>query len=230
VPTDNNELRFSLPPSPPPNDVAAAPQPQGATQASQGLASVSAPPTHAVAQNTRPTVTPASYTTSDPYQPIAANTPDPVPNGGWRAPQVPGPNLASNTGNPWIGPYQAPYQSAPTAPPQVAAVVGPSVPVTMHAVPSPTTETAASGPPRIRFPSYDTTPQIVAAGGMQQPAVFIAQPGSLQAQGAANSPWPAPNVVPGLGPATMPAVSVASQPQAPTVASPDGFRPRSTMR
>ena len=170
VPSDNNELRFSLPPSPPPTEVATTtqPQPAPATQAAASIpTSMSAPQT--MAQNTRPTVTPASYTTPDAYQPTAANTPDPSPTGGWCAPQVPGAAVAANTGNPWIGPYQAPYQSPAGAPPQVTTVAGPSVPVTMRAVPSPTMDVAASDPPRIRFPSYDTTPQMVAASGTPQP-------------------------------------------------------------
>jgi hypothetical protein len=228
VPTDSNELRFSLPP---PVEVATTTQPQPAP-AAQAPAAIPGPASalQTVAQNTRPTVTPASYTIADAYQPPAANTADPSPTGGWRAPQVPGATVAANTGNPWIGPYQAPYQTPATAPQQAATVAGPSVPVTMRAVPSPTMDTAGSDPPRIRFPSYDTTPQMVAANGTPQPTGLVAPPGSIQAQGAANSPWPAPNAVPGLGPAAVPPVSVATQPQPPTVVSPDGFRPRSIMR
>jgi hypothetical protein len=117
------------------------------------------------------------------------------------------------------------------APQPAPQVVGPQLPVTLRAVPSPPTETAVSQPPRIRFPSYDATNQIAATpSGPVQPAAFVAQQSMPQTLPVTE--LSSMGTVPGLGPSTMPTLSVASQPQssAATVVSPDGFRARGTIR
>jgi hypothetical protein len=121
--------------------------------------------------------------------------------------------------------------------------MGPQVPVTLRAVSSPlTNEVAVSQPPRIRFPSYDapTLPPNVGNVGPVQPASFVAP-----TTGFAQQPVPQPGVpqtlpvtelqpasaVPGLGPTTMPTLTVAAQPADPAAStiSPDGFHARGSM-
>lgn len=217
VPADDSSLRFSLPEPPPATTVATSPQPAvgPATQSA-------APPPQMVAQNA-PAVVPASFSSPDPNRTPTTSTPDPSPNGPWRAPQVPAAALVTNGANPWITPMSP---VAVAGPPPVVSPVGPSVPVTLRAVSSPAVDTTVSEPPRIRFPTYDST----AAGAPVQQAAFVAPPGSIQPQIVTIAPVPTAGTVPGLGPSTMPSVSIASQPQPSAVVSPDGFRPRSTMR
>jgi hypothetical protein len=215
VPADDSSLRFSLPEPPPATTVATspptptAPAPQSASSAPQ-----------AIAQNAPAAVIPASYSSPDPYRATTTAAPDLTSNGPWRAPQVPALSVSTDSGNPWITPMSP---VALAAPQQVAAPAGPSVPVTLRAVSSPPVDTTVSEPPRIRFPTYDATVPV-------QQAAFVAPPGSIQPQIVTIAPVPTAGTVPGLGPSTMPSVSIASQPQPSAVVSPDGFRPRSTMR
>ena len=159
---------------------------------------------------------------------------DAAPTSPWRTPQVPTSATAPTVNAP-------PTFAAATAP-QLPSVAGPTIPVTLRAVPSPAADTAFSQPPRIRFPSYDAGPQVATAanGNPVQQATFVAPGGAGFAQQPATQPGlpqtlpitelPTSGAVPGLGPAVMPSLSVAAQPQSPGVVSPDGFRARGTMR
>lgn len=217
IPADDSSMRFSLPPTPPPSAVAAT-QPAPA----QG------PPTPLAAQPPaiQSQVIPASYTSNDPSRVTLASAMDATANSPWRSPQVPASSVAA------APPNYNPQPLAVAAQPLLQAV-GPQLPVTLRAVPSPMTESVVSQPPRIRFPSYDATNQIVAApGGPVQPAAFAAQQ-SMQSipQTLPVTQLSSTGTVPGLGPAMMPTLSVASQPQssAATVVSPDGFRARGSL-
>jgi hypothetical protein len=222
VPADDSSLRFALPSPPPATNVASSPAP------SQPPAPPTAPPTQSQ-------VIPASYAGPDPNLRTPGSVTDTTPTSPWRSPQVPA-TIASAPVN--TAPQSFAATTAPQAAPSVAAA---TIPVTMRAVPSPAADVAVTQPPRIRFPSYDSAPQIATSGNPVQQAAFAAPPMNI-----AQQPLPQPGVpqtlaiteiqptgaVPGLGPATMPTMSIAAQPQspAPTVVSPDGFRPRSAMR
>jgi hypothetical protein len=120
----------------------------------------------------------------------------------------------------------------------------PQVPVTLRAVASPpTSEVAVSQPPRIRFPSYDAPklPPNVGNVGAVQPTSFVAPPTGFAQQPMAQPSLPQTlpvtelqptNAVPGLGPTTMPTLTVAAQPTdaAASSISSDGFHARGSMR
>ncbi|HEY4235351.1 MAG TPA: hypothetical protein VGM76_18105 [Lacipirellulaceae bacterium] len=233
VPADDSSLRFALPPPPantvvtsppitPPTEVATAPTVQLATQPSP----MPAP------------VIPASYTGDDQNRAVLASAVEPAATSPWRTPQISTPSKASAPA------INASPTLAAAVPPQLAPqVAGPQIPVTLRAVPSPAADIAFSQPPRIRFPSYDATAQtaVVANGNSVQPAAFVAPPTGIAQQSMPQpvvpqtlsvTELPSSGVVPGLGPTIMPTLSVAAQPPSlsSSVVSPDGFRPRSTMR
>jgi hypothetical protein len=215
IPSDESSMRFSLPPTPPPSAVAAA-QP---ASSQGGPTALAAQPSAMQFQ-----VVPASYTSANPSRVTLASATDVAANSPWRSPQVPANTAAAP--RPINSPPMLAVVSAQAAP----QIAGPQMPVTLRAVPSPTTEAAISQPPRIRFPSYSSTNQIVTTpGGPVQPAVFAAQ--QSMPQTIPITELSSTGTVPGLGPATMPSMSVASQPQTPaaTVVSPDGFRARGSL-
>jgi hypothetical protein len=231
VPADDSSLRFALPPAPPASQLAASPAPP-APQITPRTAS----PTQVAAQPVPSPVIPASYAATDPNHAVPASIADAAPTSPWRTPQVPtsstAPALAIN----------APPTFAAATAPQLPPVASPTIPVTLRAVPSPAADTAFTQPPRIRFPSYDAGPQVATAanGNPVQQALFVAPGGAGLAQQPATQPGlpqtlpiteiPTSGAVPGLGPATMPSLSVAAQPQSPGVVSPDGFHARGSMR
>jgi hypothetical protein len=228
VPADDSSLRFALPPAPPPSQMAASPAPP-----SPQITPSAASPTQVATQPAPSQVVPASYTAADPNHAGPAMLADSAPTSPWRTPQVPT--------SPTAPAINVPPTFATTTAPQLPPVAGPTIPVTLRAVPSPAADTVFSQPPRIRFPSYDAGPQVALAanGNPVQQAAFVA-PGT----GFAQQPAPQPGLpqtlpiteiqtsgaVPGLGPTAMPSLSVATQPQSPSVLSPDGFRARGTMR
>jgi hypothetical protein len=228
VPTDDSSLRFALPPAPPPSQLAASPTPP-----SPQVTSPTASPTQVATQPAPSQVIPASYAVPDPNHAVPATLADAAPTSPWRTPQVPT--------SPAAPAINTPSTFAATTAPQPPPVAGPTIQVTLRAVSSPAADTAFSQPPRIRFPSYDAGPQVALAtnGNPVQQATFVA-PGTGFAQQPAPQPGlpqtlpiteiPTSGAVPGLGPATMPSLSVATQPQPPGVISPDGFRARGTMR
>jgi hypothetical protein len=221
VPADDSSLRFALP-SPPVDSQAAA-------SASPPTVAPAPPSMKLAAQPTTSPVIPASYVGSAPNGTAPTSVADVSPASPWRSPQIPSPAINAT-----------PTVAASNAPKLAAPVAGPMIPVTLRAVSSPAAD-VASQPPRIRFPSYDAAPQEAMApnGNPVQQAAFAApssgiarQPGPQQGlpQTLPITELPSSAAVPGLGPAAMPSISVATQPQLPAVVSPDGFRPRSAMR
>jgi hypothetical protein len=208
VPTDGDSLRFPLPaaePAPAPQSVAASqPVPQQATQ----LAALPQPHT----------VVPASYNaplaeSPSSIVPAAGVTAAPQPQSPWRSPQI----------------SQAAASPTFSAMPAVASVVPQLAPqpgtidVRLRAVPSPPPAPIESTTPRIRLPGYGPPPPISGSSPVTQPAPLYATvaPASFTA---------APQMVqitalpPSYGAVTNLAATPASS------ISPDGFRPRGSMR
>jgi hypothetical protein len=226
VPQDDSSLRFALPPTPVASS-SSSPQPDIAP-----VPSPVAPSTQQIAQATPLPVVPASYASADSNSIASASGPDPSSNGPWRQPVIPASLIVAARTN-----SLAPSLAAATPPQAMAPPETPSIPVTLRAVPSPPVDTTVSQPPRIRFPSYDAMPQATrSSGGPVQQAAFTLPPSAMQStiQPQFSQPQmvtiPLSGAVPGLGPAVMPTMNVASQPQSASAASPDGFRPRSTLR
>jgi hypothetical protein len=203
IPADTENLRFALP-APPATQPLATPEPAAASVA----AAPAAP------------VTPALYNQPG-TQPAATNqTGESAPSGPWRDPQIP---TSASTVMPAQFVQPQPLQpSAPVAAKPQAATASPAMPVELRAVPSPTAapfQPAVVPPPRMRFPS------------LMSPSTWFTPPAPAANQQLIGYMVPGPNgtmqmvTVQQLGPTAAGAVE-----QSTSVASADGFRPRSSAR
>jgi hypothetical protein len=223
IPTDNENLRFSVPPPP------VAEQPQAEESAPQ-VAAVPA------AQ----AVSPASFNQPVPSQPVPEATPIPTASaensgGLWRSPEVPGSTtpvmhaqyvqpqssapttLSAQPANPWISaaPQPMPVELRPVASPAGA----PTMASTQQVAVAPQT---TMPPPRMRFPSFTSpstwfTPQPAPAANQQLIGYMVPGPNGTQHMVSVEQ----------YQAMTSGAVVGATQP-AESVASSDGFRPRGT--
>jgi hypothetical protein len=199
VPSDNGQLRYPLPqpqpvaPAPQPSVAAAPLPPPPSIAVTPALAAPSvAPP---ATPNVPSPITQASYTETSASSTPAIQPPIDLAHGPWRQPQIPQSSTA-----PVIAQIAPPALTPPSGAAQ--QVAGPSMPVSIRAVPSTVPSVVTSEPPRIRFPSAITSPAPVSPGVPQTVQVT-----------------PLPSDL----------MRTATAPQAASTNS-DGFRPRGIVR
>jgi hypothetical protein len=212
VPADDDSLRFAVPPT----------EPAAIAQAARPMSQEPQPIVQVAAVPQPRSVVPASYNA-----PLTASLPSPDAgaNANSKAQAV--------AASPWRPP-RITQSSAPTTYGAAAGVV-PGVPadsqlapqsnvidVRLRAVPSPPPETLESTTPRIRLPSYSTS-QPVGGSSYVIPASFVV-PSAPAVYGTGVQTMQ----VSALPPSHPIATDLASSPAA--TISPDGFRPRGSMR
>ncbi len=212
IPSDSEELRFALPsPQPPPEPAPitpvtdATPLPTTVAGADAANPNAAAPPNSGAipAAYNQPATGTAAVAATDAAG-VAVTTSSNAP---WRSPQ------------PAQQPIQSqPYYGMPGQPILPAGAPPSSTEVQLRAVPSAPVESIDATTPRIRMPGYP------ASSGASGTAMQAVQTVPVQ------SPWDGAVVQPyGAQVPGGAAVNAALQPQ-PSTLSPDGFRPRSTMR
>lgn len=229
IPTDNEQLRFAVPP--PPQTVQPQPQ-QLAAQPIQPMPSAATNPMPAAAPAPAEQVVPAAFN-----QPVPAPTTNPDSNGPWRSPQI-----AANNSQVAQAQYVQAQPGQPTM--LTAQPAAQTMPVEMRSVPSPQTGTLQvapqqpqfqqvqpqpqqyTAPPRMRFPSW-TDPTTWFTPTPEQGVVTTQpQPG----QQLIGYMVPGPNGQMQMVPLDQYQKMQAGATQQSSVTGSDGFRPRTITK
>lgn len=226
IPTDNEQLRFAVPPPPP------AVQPQPLQLAAQQMPTAATNPTPAAAPASAEQVVPAAFN-----QPVPAPTANPDSNGPWRSPQI-------AAGNSQVA--QAQYvQAQPGQPTMLTAQpVMQTMPVDMRSVPSPQAGTLQVAPQQPQFqqvptqPQQYTTPPRMRFPSWTDPTTWFTP--TPEQGAAATQPQPGQQLIGYMVPGANGQMQMvpldqyqkmqAGATQQSSAAGADGFRPRTTTK